>query len=470
MKISQIKLLLGSLAIVLGLEKSPIHQTNDFKDIFDDQYNDERAYENANSLPKSKAQEVKSLNLGENVKDYQKTIKVPLENYYNIQYFAKLYIGSNLIPISVIFDTGSSSLWISAADCIGCPHLADLYNQSQSFTYFKETSVSDHISYGAGEVYGYNSTDVICLSNSKNNFCMNEVKFKLVTEARDFHGLQADGVLGLSPKNFENSVDNLISQLVDGGLIERRMFSMIIGASDENPHILFGGYNMRYAKEGEQLRWHNLVNNNFWTVNMSSATISDQALNKISNSAIVDSGSSYILLPEGDFQVFTKIISKDRSCYFDALGTKVYVCKCWMENYKDFPDIDIVIDDQKYVIPSSSYVQKSGFTCFIKVVPQNQMFSNYWILGDIFIQNYYSVFDIDNQRVGLARSNHVDNHWNWKLYAYLISYSLIGAGLTSLLYQYIQERKLKQREKIERQQLEQIKLSESDEFSFEDEV
>jgi len=79
------------------------------------------------------------------------------------------------------------------------------------------------------------------------------------------------------------------------------MFSMILGGNSESSHILIGGYNMKYAKEGEILNWHNLIKDPYWTVNLSSVKIGDNQIKTYGKTAIIDSGSSYILLPESDF-------------------------------------------------------------------------------------------------------------------------------------------------------------------------
>lgn len=49
------------------------------------------------------------------------------------------------------------------------------------------------------------------------------------------------------------------------------------------------------------------------------------------------------------------------------------------------------------------YADKSGSSCVMKVMPQDfGVGQGFWVLGDNFMHNYYAIFDMDNQRVGLA--------------------------------------------------------------------
>ena len=81
-------------------------------------------------------------------------------------------------------------------------------------------------------------------------------------------------------------------------------------------------------------------------------------------------------------------------------------CFCTQQSYDAFPDLTYNIDGTDYKVPRSSYVEMQGSRCTVEIASHRSW--NYWILGLNFFEQYYSVFDKSNMKIGFAESIHND--------------------------------------------------------------
>uniref|UniRef100_A0A8D0HX35 pepsin A n=1 Tax=Sphenodon punctatus TaxID=8508 RepID=A0A8D0HX35_SPHPU len=304
----------------------------------------------------------------------------PLENYMDIEYFGTISIGTPPQEFSVLFDTGSSNLWVPSVYCSSpaCTN-HNRYNPQDSSTY-QATSESVSIQYGTGSMTGFLAYDTVQVGGIEDTSQM----FGLSqTEPGSFlYYSPFDGILGLAyPSIASSRATPVFDNMMNEGLVSQDLFSVYLSSDGQSgSFVMFGGIDSSYYSGN--LNWVPLSSESYWQITLDSITMNGQAIACASGcQAIVDTGTSLIAGPPNaiaDIQYYIGASQNSNGQPTRPLHpafTMSHFCLAQMQGYcsSGFEGIDI---------PTAS--------------------GELWILGDVFIRQYYCVFDRGNNQVGLA--------------------------------------------------------------------
>ncbi|XP_023636643.1 aspartic proteinase A3 isoform X2 [Capsella rubella] len=430
---------------------------------------------------------------------------VPLKNYLDAQYYGDITIGTPPQKFTVIFDTGSSNLWIPSTKCylsVAC-YFHTKYKASQSSTYRKNGKPAS-IRYGTGAIAGYFSNDDVKVGD----LVVKEQEFIEATSEPGITFLLAkfDGILGLGFK--EISVGNSTPvwyNMVEKGLVKEPIFSFWLNRNPQDPEggeIVFGGVDPKHFK-GEHT-YVPVTHKGYWQFDMGDLQIAGKPTGYCAKgcSAIADSGTSLLtgpstvitminhaigaqgivsreckavvdqygktmlnsLLAQGDPK---KVCSQIGVCAYDgthsvsmgiesvvddasgllnqAMCSACEMAAVWMESeltqnktqerilayaaelcdhiptqnqqsavncekVSSMPIVSFTIGGRTFDLSPQDYIFKigegvetqctSGFTAMDIPPPRGPL----WILGDIFMGPYHTVFDYGKARVGFAKA------------------------------------------------------------------
>lgn len=328
---------------------------------------------------------------------YKQDGSIVINDYENSQYYGKISLGTPAQSFNVIFDTGSSDLWVAGSKCGKSCGTHSKYVSAKSATYVANGTIFD-IEYGSGPVSGYESQDIL-------NFGGYNVKNQIFAEVTDASGLGAgylmgkfDGILGLAfPVLSVNKVPTAFQNLYAQGLVQQNLFSFFLGNSnDEAGELLLGGIDS--AKYTGDITWQPLSAATYWQIALDGLSVRG---NKYASNAkaIVDSGTSLLTGPS---EVVAQIAAQ--------IGAKEIIAGEYMVEcaYNALPNIDFNIGGKIYALAPEDYLIPDGKLCLLGMMGLDipEPTGPLYILGDVFMRKYYTVWDVANTRIGFATAQH----------------------------------------------------------------
>ena len=323
----------------------------------------------------------------EYVKSYA-NIRVGLRNFKDLQYFGTLYLGSARQELNLVYDTGSSWLWVPTKLCKGCP--TENRYDTESSEFYNETDTIIELFYGRGHVIGNLAYDLVSLLSVKVKPVL--LRMLLINEAEDFQGTQADGILGLSPEPKSGS-ESLVIKMAEENVIDSAQFTVYIGSSEETSYVEFG----QHKGDLKNVTWISLTDTSYWMVYLNEFSYKNQRIPLQTTKAILDTGSSIIGLPSVDLKSVIDSLIEDRDLfYLDDIG--YYGVEC--DNVNEFYDLKIKIGRHVTRISSNDYVLKLDEYCIFFFFDLGTKI-NFILLGDTYLKGKQVIHDVENKRVGL---------------------------------------------------------------------
>ncbi|KAJ1065835.1 hypothetical protein K5549_007830 [Capra hircus] len=321
----------------------------------------------------------------------------PLRNIWDLLYLGKITIGTPPQEFQVLFDTGSSDLWVPSLLCNSSTCSKHVMFRHRLSSTYRLTNKTFTIFYGVGIIEGVVVHDTVRIGD----LVSTDQTFGLSIAESGFENITFDGILGLSYPKTSCLLSKALASVLKGtrevcadgfcGLVMYFLArvsgsELVVGAvledmlSQRSPSLLllYSSLDVSYY---------------FLSISMKRYVIACS----LGCQAFVDTGTSHIIGPR-------RLVNKIRK----LIGTTHWLSKHYVSCsvVSTLPSIIFTINGIDYPVPAQAYILKDnrGY-CYLAFDEHDFSLSREtWFLGDVFLRVYFSVFDRGNDRIGLARA------------------------------------------------------------------
>ena len=311
----------------------------------------------------------------------------------DFSYFSVLNFGSDAKEMYMLIDSGSANTWVMGSACTS--HACQIHNtfgpaDSKTLT----TTTQDwQLAYGTGQVEGVLAKDTVAFANYTLS-----LEFGMATNASDdFNNYPMDGILGLGPSDSNELDTPTVMETLDK---QSNLASNIIGVhlsravdNTKDGELTIGGID--HTRFNGKLSYTKINVADTWQIPIDDMIVGGNACNLQGKSAIIDTGTSYILMPPADADTVHAQIPGS------VANNGQYTLPCGSTT-----TVEVAFSGIKYAISPADYVGKSaGGLCSSNIIGQQAFGPDQWIMGDTFLKNVYTVLDFDKNRVGFGTMN-----------------------------------------------------------------
>ncbi|XP_057583140.1 pregnancy-associated glycoprotein 2-like [Hippopotamus amphibius kiboko] len=316
-----------------------------------------------------------------------------LRNHLDLSYIGNITIGTPPQEFRVVFDTGSSDIWVSSIYCSSSSCRTQKRFDPHSSTTYRSSALKLDFNYHSGRMVGFLGYDTVRIGN----FVILGQAFGLTKKLLGLNHVTYDGILGLGyPSLAHKRTTPVFDNLKTRGIISQPVFAFYLSNRKENGSmVMFGGVDHSYHKG--QLKWIPVSRTHLWQITMNRITMDGEVVGCFRGcQAIMNTGITFLIGPTRQVTTIHKLLSATPS-------HQEYVVPC--SNIRKLPTIIFTINGKDYPVPAEAYIWQSPLeTCLslFKGGTEDWKRSEIWILGDVFLREYFSVYDRGNNRIGLA--------------------------------------------------------------------
>ncbi|KAI0820705.1 acid protease [Trametes gibbosa] len=311
----------------------------------------------------------------------------------NSMWCGTIRVGNPTQSFQVDFDTGSSDLFLPGHNCTtNCDKHAK-YNPATSSS-ARDLHTPFSLSYGDGtSASGEQYTDTVIIAGYQTNDAVFGVSSEY-SSGLDASQFGADGVLGLAFGNISHfGPDTFMSKLFQQAKLRDHVFAFSLTEHDSSLTI---GHMNKWSYDGP-ITYVPVTNEGYWQVMMDGVSVNGTTITQ-NVPAVVDTGTTLVLGRKSDVAAFYAAVPGAQEATSE-IGDGYYTIPC-----ANPPAANFTFSGRAFTMSGESLrgapLASDVGRCAGNVVGSDSQ--SFWILGDRFLSNVYSVFDMSAARVGFA--------------------------------------------------------------------